>query len=86
MSKYRFILLYAVLGILFISCNDWLDVNPETEQKEKEQEEIDAAMDQLYQMMKEYIDKSGKNVEITKGDGGVFLSFADAVFFDADKS
>ncbi len=37
MSKYRFILLYAVLGILFISCNDWLDVNPETEQKEKEQ-------------------------------------------------
>ncbi len=54
------------------------------EQKEKEQEEIDAAMDQLYQMMKEYIDKSGKNVEITKGDGGVFLSFADAVFFDAD--
>ena len=37
MSKYRFILLYAVLGILFISCNDWLDLNPETEQKEKEQ-------------------------------------------------
>lgn len=37
MSKYRFILLYAFLGILSVSCNDWLDVRPETEQKEKEQ-------------------------------------------------
>lgn len=37
MSKYRFILLYAVFGSMFISCNDWLDVRPETEQKEKEQ-------------------------------------------------
>ena len=56
----------------------------EEEEKEKKQEETDAAMEQLYQMMKEYIENSGKNIEITKGDGGVFLSFADAVFFDGD--
>ncbi len=37
MKKYRFILLYVILGCLSVSCNDWLDVNPETEQKEKEQ-------------------------------------------------
>lgn len=51
---------------------------------EKKQEDIDDTIDQLYQMMKEYIENSGKNIEITKGDGGVFLSFADAVFFDGD--
>ncbi len=56
----------------------------EPSDKEKEQEETDQAIEQLYQMMKEYIEKSGKNVEITKGDGGVFLSFANAVFFDGD--
>ncbi len=56
----------------------------EEAEKEKEQEETDQAIEQLYQMMKEYIEKSGKNVEITKGDGGVFLSFANAVFFDGD--
>lgn len=56
----------------------------EKAENEKKQEEIDNTIEQLYQMMKEYIDKSGKNIEITKGDGGVFLSFADAVFFDGD--
>lgn len=56
----------------------------EAAEKEKQQEEIDNTIEQLYQMMKEYIDSSGKNIEITKGDGGVFLSFADAVFFDGD--
>lgn len=56
----------------------------EKAENEKKQEEIDNTIEQLYQMMKEYIDQSGKNIEITKGDGGVFLSFADAVFFDGD--
>ena len=37
MSKYRFILLYVILGSMCISCNNWLDVRPETEQKEKDQ-------------------------------------------------
>ncbi len=37
MSKYRYILLCVILGYMSVSCNDWLDVNPETEQKEKEQ-------------------------------------------------
>lgn len=36
MRRYRFIL-YVLLGCMFISCNDWLDVQPGTEQKEKEQ-------------------------------------------------
>ena len=50
----------------------------------KEQEEVDNAMEQLYEMMKQYIDGSGKNIEITKGDNGVYLSFQNAVFFDGD--
>ncbi|WP_322172812.1 flagellar motor protein MotB [Acutalibacter caecimuris] len=58
------------------------EVDPD--QKEAEQAEIDVAIDQLYQMIKEYVDQSGKNVEITKGDGYVYLSFADSVFFSGD--
>lgn len=37
MKIYRFISLYMVLGMMFASCSDWLDVRPETEKKEKDQ-------------------------------------------------
>lgn len=37
MSIRRFILSYVVLGMVFASCSNWLDVRPETEQKEEEQ-------------------------------------------------
>lgn len=55
-------------------------------EKEKEQQTIDSNIEKLYQQMKEYLDQRdlGKNVEITKGDGGIYLSFADAVFFAGD--
>lgn len=55
-------------------------------EKEKEQETIDDTIEKLYQQMKAYLDQTdaGKNVEITKGDGGIYLSFADAVFFSGD--
>lgn len=37
MKIYRFISLYMVLGMMFASCSDWLDVRPETEKKEDDQ-------------------------------------------------
>ncbi len=52
----------------------------------KQQEEIDDAIEALFQALKEYAEQSdeGKSIEVTKGDGYVFISFNDAVFFDGD--
>ena len=51
-----------------------------------EQADIDALMEQLAQMLKEMAADSGQadNIEVTKGDGYVFVSFNDAVFFMGD--
>ena len=51
-----------------------------------EQSDIDALMEQLAQMLKEMAADSGQadNIEVTKGDGYVFVSFNDAVFFMGD--
>jgi len=50
------------------------------------QEEIDLAMEELYQALKAYAANSGEGskIEVTKGDGYVFVSFNDAVFFYGD--
>lgn len=50
------------------------------------QEDVDKALEELYKELKEYAEASdsAKNIEITKGDGYVFVSFDDAVFFDGD--
>ena len=48
------------------------------------QEMVNQMVEQLYQDMKEYIETTGMNVEIAKGDGYVFLSLSDAVFFDGN--
>lgn len=50
------------------------------------QEEIDDAMEELYEALKAYAAQtdSGTNIEVTKGDGYVFVSFNDAVFFYGD--
>ena len=53
--------------------------------KEAMQEQIDQQVDQLYEQLKQYIEESGKNIEITKGDGYVFLSLVDTVFFYPDQ-
>ena len=56
------------------------------DEEEMEQADIDALMEQLAQMLKEMAADSGQadNIEVTKGDGYVFVSFNDAVFFMGD--
>ena len=51
------------------------------------QQEIDSAIDELYQALKAYAaeSESAKNIDVTKGDGYVFVSFNEAVFFDGDR-
>ena len=48
-----------------------------------EQEQIDTQIEQLYQALAEYAENSeqGALIETTRGDGYVFISFDDAVFF-----
>ena len=53
--------------------------------QEAMQEQVDDQIDNLYEQLKQYIEESGKNIEITKGDGYVFLSLVDTVFFYPDK-
>ena len=36
MKIYKSILYCAIVGLLFSSCSDWLDVQPETESKEED--------------------------------------------------
>ena len=49
-------------------------------------EEVENALEALFQMLKEYAEQNDAEdvIEVTKGDGYVFVSFADAVFFDGD--
>lgn len=50
------------------------------------QEEIDTSIEQLYLDLKAYVAQQGaaENISVSKGDGYVFISFNDAVFFDGD--
>lgn len=52
----------------------------------EDQSQIDADMEELYQNLKAYVTEqgAGENIAVTKGDGYVFISFNDAVFFDGD--
>lgn len=54
--------------------------------EEISQDEIDAALQALFEALKEYSEENNAQdvIEVTKGDGYVFVSFADAVFFDGD--
>ena len=47
------------------------------------QEEIDGAMDMLYEKLKEYAEQSdsSQSIEVIQGDGYVFISFENAVIF-----
>jgi chemotaxis protein MotB len=51
-----------------------------------QQEDIDASIEQLYKDLQSYISQQGaqQNISVTKGDGYVFLSLNNAVFFDGD--
>ncbi len=47
------------------------------------QEEVDGAMDMLYEKLKEYAEQSdsSQSIEVIQGDGYVFISFENAVIF-----
>ena len=52
-------------------------LKPAYEAPKVEQKEIDAAIEELYQAIKAYADgnQQAKDIEVTKGDGYVFISF-----------
>lgn len=52
----------------------------------QEQQSIDTTMEQLYIDLKNYVAEQGQesSISVTKGNGYVFISFNDAVFFDGD--
>lgn len=52
------------------------------------QELIDSQMEELYQALKEYVSQEGaqSSISVTKGDGKVYVSFNNSVFFEGDKA
>lgn len=56
------------------------------EADQQSQEEIDTTIDQLFLDLQKYVSQKGaaQNISVTKGDGYVFISFNDAVFFDGE--
>lgn len=52
-----------------------------------EQQQIDTQIEKLYQALVEYAQNSAQNamIETTRGDGYVFISFDDAVFFAGER-
>jgi len=49
------------------------------------QEDVNNALDQLYEFLVTYAASSSDSISISKGDGYVFISFDDAVFFEGEK-
>lgn len=51
-------------------------------------EDVEAALEQLFEALQSMAESSGAGeaIEVTRGDGYVFVSFADAVFFDGDSA
>lgn len=68
------------------SAEDYEGMGMEEQNAEMEQEEIDEAIEQLYQALIQYTQSSSaeSSIDIVKGDGYVFISFDDAVFFNGD--
>ena len=50
--------------------------------------EVEDALEALFQSLKEYAEENDMQevIEVTRGDGYVFVSFADAVFFNGDSA
>ncbi len=67
----------------------WHEENPNAEMTP---EDVQAAMEELYERLKEFVELStggegegtAPSITVSKGDGYVFISFNDAVFFDGD--
>lgn len=58
----------------------------EAPEDEQSQETIDVTIEQLYLDLKEFVSQqgAGESISVTKGDGYVFISFNDTVFFNGD--
>lgn len=56
------------------------------DEQEKTQEQVEVDIENLYQSMAQYVMEAGlsSQISISKGQGYVFVSFDDAVFFDGD--
>ena len=54
----------------------------------QQQQEVEDALQELYETLQSYVNENGMedSVEIVKGDGYVFISFNDAVFFAGDSA
>ena len=50
--------------------------------------EVDDVLEALFQSLKQYAEENDMQevIEVTRGDGYVFVSFADAVFFNGDRA
>lgn len=77
----------AVETLRETSGNDGPNADPNTDDGSGlgiTQAEIDKEMDALYKELKEYVASEGaqNNISVTRGDGKVFVSFNQAVFFD----
>jgi chemotaxis protein MotB len=50
------------------------------------QQDVDEAMEQLYEALKDYAQSNGleENISVTQGDGKVFVSFNQTTFFDGN--
>lgn len=62
-------------------------MNPqEAEEAEAEQAAFEQMMQDLYDMLKEYVEQQGaeNNISVAQGDGYVFITLDNAVFFDGD--
>lgn len=68
------------------SADDFEGMGMEIDNAAVEQEEIDEAIEELYQSLVQYAmqNQSGQSIDTVKGDGYVFISFDDAVFFNGD--
>jgi len=64
-----------------------LEGAPTMEDLQNQQSEIEQALADLYEQLKQYAEQSSmaEQIEVTKGDGYVFVSFSDAVFFLPNK-
>lgn len=79
----------AVETLKATSGNDGPNADPNTDDGSGlgiTQAQVDEDMESLYQELKEYVNSAGEQskISVTKGDGKVFVSFNEAVFFDGD--
>ena len=54
----------------------------------EQQQMIEQMLDELFEQLKSYVDSNGlsESIELIRGDGYVFITFNDAVFFAGDSA